>query len=192
MHRIFLAAATAVIAMAAPAWATGELQSIITKADQQRLDSYDATRAEALAAAKAGNDVAQFEALSATLAKPQLTFNDMNLTGDWQCRVTKFGGELPFVVYSWFKCRVTDDGSGWMLEKLTGSQKTKGRFYTVSDTRLTYLGAGYVSNDHAPAYGKGASTDQVGYAFHSGANEWRIEFPLPTYESKLDILELRR
>ena len=39
---------------------------------------------------------------------------------------------------------------------------------------------------------KGNVSDQVGYAFRTGPREWRIEFPAPYYESKLDILELRR
>ncbi|TIY07239.1 MAG: DUF4893 domain-containing protein, partial [Mesorhizobium sp.] len=31
-----------------------------------------------------------------------------------------------------------------------------------------------------------------GYAFRNSVNEWRIEFPAPYYESKLDILEFKR
>ena len=37
-----------------------------------------------------------------------------------------------------------------------------------------------------------ARSDQFGYAFRTGANEFRIELPAPRYESKLDILEFRR
>ena len=55
------------------------------------------------------------------------------MTGNWQCRTIKAGGISPLVVYDWFKCRVTDDGSGWMLEKISGSQRTKGRFFTDND-----------------------------------------------------------
>jgi hypothetical protein len=41
-------------------------------------------------------------------------------------------------------------------------------------------------------YGSGPESDQVGYAFRTGANAWRIEFPAPYYDSMLDILEFRR
>jgi hypothetical protein len=180
------------VASTFPALADGAIERIITQADRDRLARYDAIRAEALNEAKEQGNPAEYQALSTLLEKPTVAFNDFNLTGDWQCRVTKAGGLSPLVVYSWFRCRVTDDGSGWMLEKLTGSQKTKGRFYTDSDKRLTYLGAGYVNDDPAPKYGLGPKTDQVGYTFATGPSEWRIEFPAPTYESKLDILELRR
>ena len=171
--------------------ADGVMDKIITPADRDRLAKFDAVRVDALAEAKAG-DPQDYAALSATLVKPQLSFSDFDMTGDWQCRMTKLGGLSELVVYSWFKCRVTDDGSGWMLEKLSGSQKTKGQFYTVSDARLAYLGSGYVNDEAAPKYGVGPNSDQVGYAIRTGPAEWRIEFPAPAYESKLDVLEFRR
>lgn len=183
----------AILGVAAlPAYADGEVDRLITQADRQRLDGYEATRAAALTKAKAGGEPVAYANLMATLQKPNVPINGLELTGDWQCRVTKAGGSVPLLVYTWFRCRVTDDGSGWMLEKLSGSQKTKGRFYTDSDTRLIYLGAGYVNDDPAPKYGAGPKSDQVGYAFATGPQEWRIEFPTPAYESKFDILELRR
>lgn len=175
-----------------PVLADGAITKIITSSDRLRLNDYDAIRKEALAEAAKDGDPAEFAALTATLKKPALPFSDFDLTGNWQCRTTKVGKILPLVVYGWFKCKVTDDGSGWVLEKTSGSQKTKGRFYTDSDTRLTYLGVGYNNDEKAPAYGLGPKTDQVAYAFRAGPKEWRIEFPSPTYESKLDILELRR
>ena len=117
---------------------------------------------------------------------------DFDLTGDWQCRTIKAGGLSQLVVYGWFRCRVTDDGSGWMLTKLTGSQRTTGRFYDDGDQRLIYLGSYSVNDDKPKPYGSGPQSDQIGYAFRDGEAAWRIEFPAPYYESKLDILELRR
>lgn len=180
------------LSLAMPAQADGEMDKIITAADKGRLARFAATKFEALAEARKGGDPAEFAALGETLAKPELAFNDFDMTGNWQCRTTKVGGISPLVVYGWFRCRVTDDGSGWVLEKRSGSQRTKGRFYTVSDTRLAYLGVGYVNDDPAPPYGQGPASDQAGYATRTGPNEWRIEFPAPAYESKLDILEFRR
>jgi hypothetical protein len=180
--------------LAGPSLADGAVDKIITAADRDRLTKLEQSRKQgfAEAAADAQTDFDALKALQATMAKRVMSFRDFDMTGNWQCRTTKLGSYAPFVVYGWFKCRVTDDGSGWMLEKLTGSQKTKGRFYDDTDTRLIYLGAGYVNEDTAPPYGKGAESDQVGYAFRTGKNEWRIEFPAPYYESKLDILEFRR
>lgn len=183
--------ATAMLASAATAHADGVVQKLITPADKARLEKYDATRKDALAEAKGGL-AREVAILDSIVAKKPVAFSDFDMTGSWQCRTIKAGGISDLVVYDWFKCKVSDDGSGWMLEKTSGSQRTKGRFYTDSDTRLIYLGSGYVAGEKPKSYGKSPASDQVGYAFRSGPKEWRIEFPAPQYESKLDILEFRR
>lgn len=173
------------------AFADGVVQKLMTPADKARLEKYDETRKAALAEAK-GGDPAQLAELDALLAKPLLSLPDFDLGGEWRCRTTKVGGLSPLVVYSWFKCRVSDDGSGWKLEKTSGSQRTTGRFYDDSQTRTIYLGSFFVAGETAKPYGSGPESDQIGYAFRTGEAEWRIEFPAPQFESKLDILELRR
>ncbi|WP_432288176.1 DUF4893 domain-containing protein [Aminobacter sp. BA135] len=188
-RRLILAAALATTATFAHA--DGVVQKLITPADKARLERYEATRKGALQEAKAGQ-AREVAVLDAIIAKKPMSFSDFDMTGNWQCRTIKAGGLGPLVVYGWFKCKVSDDGSGWMLEKISGSQRTKGRFYTDGDSRLIYLGSGFVSGEKPKAYGRGPDTDQVGYAFRSGQAEWRIEFPAPRYESKLDIIEFRR
>ncbi len=173
------------------AFADGVVQKLMTPADKARLEKYDETRKAALVEAKAG-DPAQLAELDALLAKPLLSLPDFDLGGEWRCRTTKVGGLSPLVVYSWFKCRVSDDGSGWKLEKTSGSQRTTGRFYDESQTRTIYLGSFFVAGETAKPYGSGPESDQIGYAFRTGEAEWRIEFPAPQFESKLDILEIRR
>ncbi|PSH65970.1 MULTISPECIES: DUF4893 domain-containing protein [Phyllobacterium] len=175
------------------AHADGAITRLITKSDQARLDKYEETRNKALDEARKGGAAADVQVLNATLAKANLTFSeDFNMTGDWKCRTTKLGNEPPLTVYDWFDCRVIDDGSGWVLEKTSGSQRTKGRFYTDSDNRLTYLGVGYIAGQKPKAYSAGPDNDQVGYAYRTGSNEFRIEFPAPALESLMDILELKR
>ena len=87
---------------------------------------------------------------------------------------------------------MSDDGAGWRLEKVSGSQLTTGRFYTVSDTRLVYLGAMHTSLEPAMAYGTQAERNQLGVVVRPATNRLRIEFPKPAFESSLDILELQR
>lgn len=174
-----------------PALADGEVQKLITPADKVRLDKYGETRKTALAEAKAG-DPADVKQLDALLAKPFVGFSDKDLTGNWKCRTIKAGGLGPLVIYGWFKCKVTDDGSGWRLEKVSGSQRTTGRFFDDGEKRAIYLGSLSVNDDPAKPYGSGPQSDQVGYAFRTSASEWRIEFPAPYYESKLDIMEFKR
>ncbi|MGB3388921.1 MAG: DUF4893 domain-containing protein [Pseudaminobacter sp.] len=172
--------------------ATGEIESLITPADRARLAEFDATRSAAIEEARKDGSEKDVAKLDTILAKEPVSFAEFDMTGEWRCRTIKAGGPAPLVIYGWFKCHVTDDGSGWMLEKLTGSQRTKGRFFTESDTRLTYLGSFYVAGEKAEPYGSGPDSDQAGYALRTGTNEWRIEFPAPRYESKFDILEFRR
>jgi hypothetical protein len=184
-------ALSALAATLPSAQADGVVQKLITKADSQRLARYDATRKKALAEAHAGAgaDIATLDALA---GKPAQSFAGMDLVGQWRCRTIKAGGLADLVVYGWFKCRVTDDGSGWQLEKTSGSQRTKGRFYDDGDKRLIYLGSLFIAGDAPKPYASGPETDQVGYAFRTGPKSWRIEFPEPYYESTLDILELRK
>jgi hypothetical protein len=181
------------IACVAIAHADGAITRIITKPDQAKLDKYEEIRSKAVGEATKGGGSTEVEQLEEILAKPRLPFSqDFDLTGNWKCRTTKLGNEPKLVIYGWFKCRVTDDGSGWMLEKTSGSQRTKGRFYTESDKRLTYLGVGYHSGDKPGNYSAGPDVDQVGYVYRTGKKEFRIEFPSPARESLMDILELKR
>jgi hypothetical protein len=173
------------------AFADGEVQKLMTPADKTKLEKYGETRKAAISAAQAG-EPAEVKELNDVLARPLVAFSDKDLTGAWKCRTMKLDTGLPLIVYGWFKCTVSDDGSGWMLKKTSGSQRTMGRLYDDGEKRAIYLGSLSINDEPAKPYGSGAETDQVGYAFRTGADGWRIEFPAPYYESKLDILELRR
>jgi hypothetical protein len=181
------------LAFASYASADGAITRLITKSDQARLVKYEETKAKAVEEARKGGAAADVNQLDGILAKPRLAFSeDFNMVGNWKCRATKLGNEPPLVIYGWFKCRVTDDGSGWMLEKTSGSQRTKGRFYTDNDKRLAYLGVSYIAGEKPKSYGVGPDSDQVGYVYRTADNAFRIEFPAPARESLMDILELKR
>jgi hypothetical protein len=186
-----LLAVLGLIALALPAHADGTVQKLITVADKARLDKYGETRKAALDEAEAG-DPADVKQLDELLARPLVAFSDKDLTGNWKCRTIKAGGLSPLVIYGWFKCKVSDDGSGWKLEKTSGSQRTTGRFFDDGEKRSIYLGSSSVNADKPKPYGSGPESDQVGYTFRNSATEWRIEFPAPYYESKLDIMEFKR
>lgn len=191
MKRPVLALAALLALAGSPALAEGAVQKLMTSADKARLENFETTRTTALDEARSGNP-AELAELQSLFSKPLLPLADFDLGGAWQCRTIKAGGPAGLVVYGWFKCRVTDDGSGWKLEKLSGSQRTTGRFYDDGATRSIYLGSFHIEGEAVKTYGSGPETDQVGYAFRTGPTEWRIEFPAPHYESKHDILEFRR
>lgn len=186
-------AALALFACTTLAKADGEIDKLMTAADKARLADFDQVRAEAIAEAKKGGGPADVETLDAILAGEPLSFSGaFDMTGGWQCRTIKLGGRPALTIYGWFKCRVTDDGSGWRLEKLTGSQRTSGTFYTDSDTRLTYLGAFHYADETPRRYRADPDRDEVAYAVRAGDKRIRLEFPAPKYESKFDIIELKR
>src|SRR5262245_37697832 len=191
LRPVFLAAAL-VWAGTAPAFADGEFDKIITAADRTRMANYETTRKAALEEARSGGTPGDLAVLEPLLAKEPQPFSGFDMTGSWQCRTIKAGGPVALVVYGWFKCKVTDDGSGWLLEKVSGSQRTKGRFYDIDDKRLAYLGSFYVNGEAPKPYGSGPDSDQFGYVFRTGPRTFRMEFPAPAYDSKFDVMEFRR
>lgn len=118
--------------------------------------------------------------------------------GDYRCRTVKLGAReaqgLAYVAYPAFRCRVElTPGGDLILEKTTGSQRTRGLLYPDTDRRLVYVGAQAWGDETGfPAYGAMAERDQLGVFERIGPQRWRLVIPFPKQESKLDILELTR
>jgi hypothetical protein len=176
--------------LASPARADGVLDQILTPFDKARLANFDQSSAAALREARAGGDPADVAVLDKALAGQPMPIG--NPLGEWSCRVIKVGGTLPLTVYPRFKCTWREDGTGWFLEKTSGSQRTQGHFYDDGPTRLTYVGAGHVAGEAPRTYGQVATENQVAFAERRAANRITLMFPEPHYESKLDILVLER
>jgi hypothetical protein len=172
--------------------ADGELPKLLSAADQTRLQRFDVVRAEALAAARAGGAAADHAQLEAALAGDASPLQGVDVAGDWQCRTFKLGKTLPLVVYGWFRCRIDDDGAGWRLRKLDGSQRTAGRFYDIGNDRMVYLGVSTLGGQRPVSYGSDPQRDQVAIAVVPGRDRLRLEFPLPQFDSMFDVMELRR
>jgi hypothetical protein len=182
----------AVLLLSTPAGADGVLDKILSQFDKDRLANFEKTRSQALSEGLRG-EPEDIEILTNALkGEPMPIASGFDMTGNWKCRVIKVGGTLPLTPYGWFKCRVSDDGSGWYLEKISGSQRLTGRFYTESDTRLVFVGAGHVNDDPPRKYGDNPKEDQVAIATRLGNEKIVLEFPAPQYESRLDILLMER
>jgi hypothetical protein len=183
----------AMVLWTVPACADGELAKLLTDVDQKRLDHFEATRTGAVAEAMAEGAPEDVAILKAALSGRPLSFARFDATGTWSCRTIKLGGMAPpLVVYARFRCRIGDDGAGLQLEKLGGSQRTRGRFYTESDTRLVYLGSGFIAGDKPRPYGSGLEWDQVAVAERLAGNRLVLQFPSPYAESAFDLLVLER
>lgn len=120
--------------------------------------------------------------------------------GKYRCRTIKIGSMdgagLPYVAYPWFTCTVElTPGGDLILTKTGGSQRTKGLIYPDQGNpkRLVFVGAQAWGADETdfPAYGAQPERDQVGAFERIGTGRYRVVFPFPKQESKLDILEIK-
>ena len=181
--KAFLIASAILIPVAAQAgW-----QDEATSFDQSRLTRLDEARSQAMAeAGGTGQDVLNASASGGSL------------TGSWRCRTIKLGGMTSSMTYSWFHCRVTDEGGVLHFEKTSGSQRMGGTLYPDGNSYV-YLGASWVKGEHPHRYsGNGASVgaqatpdDQIG-RMTATANGARLELPYPVQESTMDVVELKR
>lgn len=168
--------------------------------DLQRLSGLDAAYGAALREALAGGTAEDIQAVIAALSgapAPAATAADW-LAGEWSCQKIKLGKTTPMVVYQPFTCRIGADG---MLEKLTGSQRTKGRIQAWNG-QLLYAGVGFIAGDTPPDYARmPAEADpqsdpqrvpEVGVVEMVSKDRGRIILPSPYLESLMDVLVLRR
>tara|TARA_R110002072_G_scaffold265570_3_gene424473 strand:- start:1662 stop:2243 length:582 start_codon:yes stop_codon:yes gene_type:complete len=174
-------------------------QTALRAEDTARLDNFATAAGDALLQALSGGAPADVSALTQALSgTPQIAF-DETLNGDWTCRTIKLGGISPLVVYSPFKCRFGIENDGFTFEKLTGSQRTKGKI-TFRDGRAVYVGVGFVAGLTPPTYADlppdftsdGSVQTDVAILERISPTRARLMFPAPAVESDFDILELTR
>ena len=187
----FVIAALLLAAVGNTALAEGSLGQRLSENDKQRLAKYAEIRAASIDVARTKGDAKDVKELNKILKGKRLSVRDFNPTGNWRCRTIKMNGILSLVVYGWFKCRIVEE-DGWKLIKTSGSQRTSGRFFDDGETRMIFVGASHYSDEKPRAYGTDPDRDQVAVVTRPGKSRLRIEFPLPRYESKFDILELKR
>ena len=187
-----LALACLTLSLAGPARADGAIVRILTTQDRERLARIDVTRAAALAEARARGAAGDVAILDSVMSGRLLSVHSVDLTGDWRCRTLKLGRSAGLVVYGWFRCRIVDDGAGWRLDKLTGSQKVSGRFYDDGETRMIFAGALSFGDEPRSAYGRPGARNQAGVAVRPGRDRLRLEFPEPEFESAFDVMDLER
>lgn len=180
-------------AIGAPAHADGALPRLLRPADAERLARLDEARSAALAAAQRHPDATlRTEFVRMLDGTPQTLRDGFDATGDWQCRIGRVGVNGTLAVFPWYRCRVDDDGAGWRLRKLDGSERTDGRFYDQGERAMVYLGARGSPSAPAPRYGEQPSRDQVALAVRPGPDRLRLEFPRVSEAVPFEVIELRR
>ena len=166
-----------------------------TAADMERLERWE----EALEIGRSGVIGAGEGAVLA--ARSPLFETDAALAGSeipqglYNCSITKLDGDasggLPYIAYPAFKCRVVDQNGRKHFTKLTGSQRTIGWIDKAAGDHSIYLGSLIYHYENALVpYGQTAKRDQAAVVQRIGSKHWRMIFPFPAYESKVDVMEL--
>jgi len=176
-------------------------RAVATPADVRLLDRLDQAWTQARAEAEASGFADEVQSLG-TLADPAAgqVGRLQPPPGDYRCRSIRLGardqgaGGLAYSAYPAFRCRVElTPGGDLILQKTTGSQRTRGLLYPDSDRRLVYVGAQAWGDESGfPVYGARTERDQLGVFERIGPQRWRLVIPFPKQESKLEILELTR
>jgi hypothetical protein len=184
--------------LATPAFAGW--QDTASAFDANRLAKLSESKAKGLEEAEHGASPSDLASIHGVLDAAPGQASAGGLTGTWRCRTIKLGGMTPDVIYSWFRCRISDEGGALRFAKISGSQRMSGSLYPDQSGALVYLGASNVSNEPAHGYSGGGNSagaaatpdDQIGLLVSTGPGSARLELPYPVQESTFDVIELRR
>lgn len=196
MRRVALAFC-AVAALSMPALSSdscGVPESFgLSEEDASRLENLDTSRTRGLGAALRATDSNE-RAVVADLFEHGVAPVDQDLlVGKYQCRTIKMGGNLPLVVYRWFRCEINQEDATYTLRKITGSQNFFG-VLEPAGSGYAYKGAGhYGYEDSVRFYGDDVDRNQVGClsAVTKGQKHFMLELPFPRVESVHDVIEFK-
>ena len=167
-----------------------------TATDQVRIDEWENALVSAVLFAGAQGEGDLYRRDNA-LYSPVVPERQRTLpAGTYACRSIQIEKEvvrgLAYVAYPPFRCRVTAKGKARYFEKLTGSQRTKGRIYSASDTQGdVYLGTEQLGEDKSwPKYGERSGRNDAGVVQSIDETRWRIVFPGAVNNGRVNILEL--
>lgn len=177
-----------------PRWTTA-YREVISEDDRVRLRDWRKTFTDALANARAAGHSVEVTRegvlLDPDAALPAPAIPD----GIYACRVIKLGakqpGNLAYVSYPAFTCRIRAERGLQRLTKLTGSQRYVGLIFPGDAIRAVFLGTLVLGDEQrAMQYGQDEGRDVAGYVERIGDRRWRLIMPQPRFESRLDVMEL--
>jgi hypothetical protein len=169
-------------------------KDVVTADDRERLRDWRATFVAAVNAARATH--AAEVAREGVLLDPDAAIPGAALPeGTFRCRVLKLGakqtGNLDYVTYAPFTCRVKAERGLKRFNKLSGSQRYVGLIFPNDSIREIFLGTLVLGDEkRALQYGQDQTRDIAGYVERIGPNRWRLVMPKPHFESQLDVMEL--
>lgn len=168
-------------------------RTLATDDDRRRVRQVRRAWNEALTEARAGGHAAE---LAGPLFDPDTALSDpVPPPGDYDCRTFKIGALSPggpgLVAYPAFHCRIFLQDGRIRLVKLTGSQRPTGRLFPDIGRRMVFLGTLQLGDERqSHRYGTDMERDLAGIWERIGERRWRLAFPYPHFESRLDLIEL--
>ena len=170
-------------------------KDVVSPNDKLRLRDWRKTFETALSGARAGGHGADIAREGALLDPDAAIPGPAIPNGMFRCRVIKLGakepGNLPYIAYGPFTCRVRLDRQLQRLSKLNGPQRYVGLIFPGDPIRNVFLGTLVLADEtRALQYGQDLQRDVAGYVERIGPNRWRVVMPQPHFESQLDVMEL--
>ena len=177
-----------------PRWTTA-WKEVATPDDRQRLADWRKTFVSAVDSAKKSGHAAEI-AREGALLEPDAALGPPAVpNGLFRCRIIKIGakaeGNLAYVAYPPFSCRVKAERGLQRFNKFGGSQRYVGVIFPGDAIRQIFLGTLVLGDEtRALQYGQDELRDVAGYVERVGPNRWRLVMPKPHFESQLDVMEL--
>ena len=177
-----------------PRWTTA-YREVISENDRVRLRDWRKTFVDALAEARKAGHGAEIDREGALLDPDAALAAPAIPNGMYRCRVIKLGakdpGNLEFVSYPGFTCRVHAERQLQRLGKLSGSQRYVGLIFPGDAIRNVFLGTLVLGDERrALQYGQDEQRDVAAYVERIGPSRWRLLMPQPHFESRFDVMEL--
>ena len=178
-----------------PERAGSDWREVATENDRSRLRHWRDAWTDALAQANRSHAAAI--AAGGALFEPDIALAGAEPPpGDYACRTIKLGSaplgnNLDYVEYPVFRCRIAREGNRLRFTKLTGSQRPVGTIFPDNGRRMIFLGTLVLGDEtRALRYSRDEERDMIGILERIGDRRWRLAFPLPHFESLLDVIEL--
>ncbi|WP_066724436.1 DUF4893 domain-containing protein [Sphingomonas pituitosa] len=167
---------------------------IATDVDRTKLRNWRKAWSEALPLARAA-DAKLIDGDPALFDPDRAQADAMPPAGAYRCRIFKLGGGgtavSAIVTYDWRPCALGEDGQLRHFRMDGGVQRPEGNFFPDLTARVIFLGTLEVGDDSAPLrYGLDDRRDLIGYGERIGDKRWRLVLPYPSFESKLDVIEI--
>ena len=177
-----------------PRWTTA-WKEVATENDRQRLADWRKTFVDAITAAKTAGHRAEIEQEGALLDPDAALGPPAIPNGLFRCRIIKVGakdkGNLSYIAYPAFPCRVKAERGLQRFNKYGGSQREVGLIFPGDAVRQVFLGTLVLGDEtRALQYGQDELRDVAGYVERIGPARWRLIMPKPHFESQLDVMEL--